>query len=125
MIQQRELLVLDEAHLLETEIIKFRGLSISKKRWRRYINDFKMIDYGFDLNGWLGFLIDLEKTILTLIGYDSLANSLVMERKIKYGYDSKSKVKAKNKRIVSASELFEDNESLEIDIKSENKNTFN
>lgn len=124
MIQQRELLVLDEAHLLETEIIKFRGLSISKKRWRRYINDFKMIDYGFDLNGWLGFLIDLEKTILTLIGYDSLVNSLVMERKIKYGYDSKSKAKAKTKRIVSASELFEDDESLEIDIKSENKKHF-
>ncbi|MGI0022512.1 MAG: helicase C-terminal domain-containing protein [Nitrososphaeraceae archaeon] len=121
MIQQRELLVLDEAHLLETEIIKFRGLSISKKRWRRYISDFKMIDYGFDLNGWLGFLIDLEKTILTLIGYDSLVKSLVMERKTKYGYDSKSKAKAKNKRIVSASELFEDDESLEIDIKSEDK----
>lgn len=124
MIQQRELLVLDEAHLLETEIIKFRGLSISKKRWRRYINDFKMIDYGFDLNGWLGFLIDLEKTILTLLGYDSLVKLLVMERKIKYGYDSKSKAKAKNKRIVSASELFEDDESLEIDIKSENKKHF-
>lgn len=124
MIQQRELLVLDEAHLLETEIIKFRGLSISKKRWRRYINDFKMIDYGFDLNGWLGFLMDLEKTILTLLGYDSLVKLLVMERKIKYGYDSKSKAKAKNKRIVSASELFEDDESLEIDIKSENKKHF-
>jgi Rad3-related DNA helicase len=124
MIQQRELLVLDEAHLLETEIIKFRGLSISKKRWRRYINDFKMIDYGFDLNGWLGFLIDLEKTILTLIGYDSLVKSLVMERKIKYGYDSKTKATAKNKRIVSASELFEDDESLEIDIKSENTKHF-
>ena len=124
MIQQRELLVLDEAHLLETEIIKFRGLSISKKRWRRYINDFKMIDYGFDLNGWLGFLVDLEKTILTLIGYDSLVKSLVMERKIKYGYDSKGKTKAKNKRIVRASELFEDDESLEIDIKSENKKHF-
>jgi Rad3-related DNA helicase len=37
MMQQRDLLVLDEAHLLETEIVKFRGLSISKKRWRRYI----------------------------------------------------------------------------------------
>jgi ATP-dependent DNA helicase DinG len=124
MIQQRELLVLDEAHLLETEIIKFRGLSISKKRWRRYINDFKMIDYGFDLNGWLGFLIYLEKTILTLLGYDSLVKSLVMERKIKYGYDSTTKAKAKNKRIVSASELFEDDKSLEIDIKSENKKHF-
>jgi len=28
----RELLVLDEAHLLETEIVRFRGLTISKKK---------------------------------------------------------------------------------------------
>jgi hypothetical protein len=38
---------------------------------------------------------------------------------VKYGYDSKRKAKARNKRIVSASELFEDDSSLEIDIKSE------
>ena len=119
MMQQRELLVLDEAHLLETEIVKFRGLSISKKRWRRYIHDFKLVDYGFDLNGWLDFLIDLEKTMLMLIGYASLAHSLVKERKIKYGYDSKTKTRARSKTIVSASELFEDDVSLEIDIKSE------
>jgi len=119
MMQQRELLVLDEAHLLETEIVKFRGLSISKKRWRRYIPRFYMVDYGYDMDGWLDFLIDLEKTILILIGYDSLVYSLVKERKVKYGYDSKRKAKARNKRIVSASELFEDDSSLEIDIKSE------
>ncbi|HEX2305986.1 MAG TPA: ATP-dependent DNA helicase [Nitrososphaeraceae archaeon] len=120
MMQQRELLVLDEAHLIETEIVKFRGLSISKKRWRRYIHDFKMVDYGFDLNGWLEFLIDLEKTMLMLIGYDSLAYSLVKERKIKYGYNSKRNTRARSKRIVSASEIFEDDATLEIDIKSEN-----
>jgi ATP-dependent DNA helicase DinG len=120
MMQQRELLVLDEAHLIETEVVKFRGLSISKKRWRRYIHDFKMVDHGFDINGWLDFLIDLEKTMLTLLGYDSLAYSLVKDRKIKYGYDSESKTRARSKRIVSASELFEDDTNLEIDIKSEN-----
>jgi ATP-dependent DNA helicase DinG len=120
LMQQRELLVLDEAHLIETEIVKFRGLSISKKRWRRYIHDFKMVDHGFDLNGWLDFLIDLEKTMLMLIGYDSLACSLVKERKIKYRYDSERKTRARSKRIVRASELFEDDASLELDIKSEN-----
>jgi ATP-dependent DNA helicase DinG len=120
LMQQRELLVLDEAHLIETEIVKFRGLSISKKRWRRYIHDFKMVDHGFDLNGWVDFLIDLEETMLRLIGYDSLAYSLVKERKIKYGYDSERKTTARNKRIVSASELFDD-ATLEIDIKSENR----
>jgi ATP-dependent DNA helicase DinG len=32
----RDLLILDEAHLLETEIVKFRGLSISKKMEKIY-----------------------------------------------------------------------------------------
>ena len=120
LMQQRELLVLDEAHLLETEIVKFRGLSISKKRWRRYIHDFKMTDHGYDMNGWLEFLIDLERTILILIGYESLVHSLVKERKEKYGYDSAKKSTTRNKRIVSASELFEDDASLELNIRTEN-----
>ncbi|HEY7227620.1 MAG TPA: ATP-dependent DNA helicase [Nitrososphaeraceae archaeon] len=121
-LQQRNLLVLDEAHLLETEIVKFRGLSISKKRWKRYIHDFKIVDYGYDIDGWLEFLIDLEKTMLMLIGYDSLAYSLSKERKMKFGYESKRKTKAANKRIVSASELFEDDASIEIDIKKHGTN---
>ena len=58
--------------------------------------------------------------MLVLIGYDSLVNSLVKERKVKYGYDSTSNPKAKSRRIVSASELFEDDASLELNIKSEN-----
>ena len=120
MMQQRELLVLDEAHLLETEIVKFRGLSISKKRWRRYFHDFKMIDHGYDLNGWLEFLIDLERTVLVLVGYASLLDSLVKERKEKYGYDSAKKSKTKNKRIVKASDLFEEDSSLELNFRSEN-----
>ena len=120
MMQHRELLVLDEAHLLETEIVKFRGLSISKKRWRRYIHDFKMIDHGYDMNGWLEFLIDLERTILSLIGYESLVHSLIKERKEKYGYDSVKRSPSKLKRIVSASELFEDDASLELNIRTEN-----
>ena len=120
MMHQRDLLVLDEAHLLETEIVKFRGLSISKKRWRRYIHDFKMLDYGYDMHGWLEFLINLERTILVSIGYESLVLSLAKERKVKYGYDSTNKSKPRNKRIVSASELFEDDTSLELNIKNEN-----
>src|SRR5207249_356977 len=62
---ERQLLVLDEGHLLETEIIKFRGLSISKKRWKRYIQDFKIINYGYeDITRWIEFLIDTETKIL-------------------------------------------------------------
>jgi len=44
----RELLILDEAHRLEDEIVKFTGISISKRIWKRYISDLKIIDYGFD-----------------------------------------------------------------------------
>jgi ATP-dependent DNA helicase DinG len=117
--QQRELLVLDEAHLLETEIVKFRGLSISKKRWKRYMHDFKMVDYGYDIDGWLDFLIELEKTMLILIGYESLVHSLVKERKVKYGYNSTKKNKVKTKRVVRATELFEDDASLEINAKDD------
>ena len=40
----RELLILDEAHLLETEIVGFTGISISKSRWKRHIPNFRMVD---------------------------------------------------------------------------------
>ena len=59
----RELLILDEAHLLETEIVRFRGLSISKRRWKRYFPDLKMVDYGYDVEKWIEFLIDLKTRI--------------------------------------------------------------
>ena len=63
----RQLLVLDEGHLIETEIIKFRGLSIYK-RWKRYIQDFKMVDYGYnDVRKWIEFLIDIETNMLKLL----------------------------------------------------------
>jgi ATP-dependent DNA helicase DinG len=45
---ERGLLVLDEGHLLETEVVKFRGLSVFKRRWKRYIHDLKIVDYGYD-----------------------------------------------------------------------------
>ena len=84
---ERELLVLDEGHLIETEIVKFRGLTISKKRWKRYTHDFEIIDYGYDdVENWIDFLIELETKILTLIGNSNFAESLATERKVKYNY---------------------------------------
>ena len=63
----RELLILDEAHLLETEIVKFTGISISKRRWKRYIPNLKLIDHGYnDIEKWINFLIDLETKMLEL-----------------------------------------------------------
>ena len=71
---ERELLVLDEGHLLETEIVKFRGLTISKRRWKRYIQDLKIIDYGYDnIENWIDFLIEVETKMLGLTGNSSFS----------------------------------------------------
>jgi ATP-dependent DNA helicase DinG len=48
----RELLILDEAHLLEKEVVGFTGISISK-RWKRYLPNFKIVDYGFEIEKWI------------------------------------------------------------------------
>jgi ATP-dependent DNA helicase DinG len=120
----RELLVLDEGHLLETEIVKFRGLSISKKRWKRYIKDLKIIDYGYnEVKRWIDFLIDLETKMLTLIGNTSAIQDLSEERKILYNWqknDDESKklitsgnIKNNNsKKVIPASVLFDSDEEI-------------
>ena len=115
---ERELLVLDEGHLLETEIVKFRGLTISKKRWKRYTHDFKIIDYGYDdIENWIDFLIELETKILTLTGNINFAESLATERKVKYNYWKGKYLSVKNNtsnknKIVHASELFDSDEEI-------------
>ena len=115
---ERALLVLDEGHLLETEIVKFRGLTISKKRWKRYIHDFKITDYGYDdIENWIDFLIELETKILTLTGNTNFVESLATERKVKYNYwkgkflSVKNNTKSKNK-IINASQLYDSDEEI-------------
>ena len=120
---ERELLVLDEGHLLETEIVKFRGLTISKRRWKRYIHDLKISDYGYDdIENWIDFLIEVETKMLVLTGNSTLAESLAIERKIKYNYwrgkvsskkgDKKNNNSNNRKKIVSASDLFDSDEEI-------------
>jgi ATP-dependent DNA helicase DinG len=121
-IPSRELLVLDEGHLLETDIVKFRGLSISKKRWRRYIKDLKIIDYGYnEVKRWINFLIDLETKMLTLIGNVPMIEDLSQERKMLYNWqknddDDDSKLRTsynnKNKKVIPASVLFDSDEEI-------------
>jgi ATP-dependent DNA helicase DinG len=115
----RQLLVLDEGHLLETEIVKFRGLSISKRRWKRYIQgNFNIIDYGFDdVEQWVDFLIDLESEILNFIGNDSMIQALDIERRVNYNWvkgkgTNKLNLKKKKKKIISASELFDSDQEI-------------
>jgi Rad3-related DNA helicase len=122
--------VLDEGHLIETEIVKFRGLSISKRRWKRYIGNFDIVDYGYDsIERWIDFLIELETKVITVTGNDALVSALDIERSIKYDYYNTRKILSENKqskkRIVSASDLFESDEEIskkynEDDIVSKN-----
>jgi len=117
-LSQRELLILDEAHLLETEIVRFRGLSISKRRWKRYIPNLKMIDYGYnDVENWMDFLVDLETRMLNLTGNSSIVESLSISRRVKYNWISRKKISSKSKsqnkkRVVGASEIFESDEEI-------------
>ncbi|HZA06614.1 MAG TPA: hypothetical protein VE619_02825, partial [Nitrososphaeraceae archaeon] len=113
---ERELLVLDEGHLIETEIIKFRGLSISKRRWKRYIHDLKIVDYGYDnIKRWLDFLIELETKILTLTGNSDLIESFSIERKVKYnylGHGQEVSPSTNKKKVVPASDLFDSDQEI-------------
>ena len=120
LISERELLVLDEGHLLETEIVKFRGLSISKRRWKRYIANLEIIDYGYDdIERWIDFLIDLESKMLVATDNSSVVQLLALERKIKYNYcnDDVKKISRTNrenkKKIISASEIFDSDYEIE------------
>ncbi|MFL6422429.1 MAG: helicase C-terminal domain-containing protein [Nitrososphaeraceae archaeon] len=115
---ERELLVLDEGHLLETEIVKFRGLSISKRRWKRYIHDLSIMDYGYDeVEPWIDFLVDLETKMLALTGNSEMIESFSIERKTKYNYHGENNasfllLKDKKKKIISASELFDNDAEI-------------
>jgi Rad3-related DNA helicase len=113
---ERELLVLDEGHLLETEVVKFRGLSISKRRWKRYIHDLKIVDYGYDdVKRWIDFLVKLETKILALTGNSDLIESFSIERKVKYNYPGQGQEispSTNKKKVIPASDLFDSDEEI-------------
>jgi Rad3-related DNA helicase len=64
MLPNKELLVLDEGHLIETEMLKQIEISISRSRFRKYIPSLKierddgLLDY--DIQRWFVFLEQLE-----------------------------------------------------------------
>jgi ATP-dependent DNA helicase DinG len=106
----RDLLILDEAHLLESEIVRFRGISISKRRWKRYIPNLKMVDYGYDdVEKWIDFLIELEARMLVITGNGSLVEELSTFRRERYNWTSKTDSFNK-KQIGGASDIIESDE---------------
>ena len=98
-------MILDESHLLETEIVGHRGASISKRRWKRYIPNLKIV--VDDIENWINFLIELETKMLDLTGKRSMVESLSISRREKYNWTSSNK-----KRVVGASEIFESDEQI-------------
>ncbi len=103
----RELLILDEAHLLETEIVGFTGISVSKRRWKRYFPNLKMVDYGYDdIEKWIEFLIDLKTRVLTGNGFN-------LETLPEFERDQRDKKASVDKgKVVSASDLFESDKEI-------------
>jgi ATP-dependent DNA helicase DinG len=63
-LSSRELLILDEAHMLETEIVKFREIAISSRKWRKYIPNLRIDNHGYDVDGWVDFLDKLRDMML-------------------------------------------------------------
>jgi Rad3-related DNA helicase len=99
----RELLVLDEAHMLETEVVKFIGISISSKKWRKYILDLKIDNHGdkYDVIRWLEFIEDLKEKLI----------------------DVKTKIPSDNKELLVDAQ--QDIEKLDTTIESISSNTSN
>jgi ATP-dependent DNA helicase DinG len=49
---------------LETEIVRFREIAISRRKWRKYIPDLKIDNHGYEVEGWVGFLDKLRDMML-------------------------------------------------------------
>jgi ATP-dependent DNA helicase DinG len=94
----RQLLVLDEGHLLEMEIMKLCEFSISKKDWKKYLDDFRIIDYGYhDIEKWIDFMIELEAKMIASLGDLSAIKQLVIVRQNMYNWKSSNIIKTKTK----------------------------
>jgi uncharacterized protein YebE (UPF0316 family) len=52
---------------LETEVVGFREIAISRKKWRKYIPQLRIDDHGYDVKEWLGFLDDLMEMMLDVV----------------------------------------------------------
>ena len=100
-------MILDEAHLLETEIVGFKGISISKRRWKKYILNLNMVNYGYDdIEKWIDFLIDLETRMLT-------GNDFNKEMSSEFQRDQRDKKTSLDERkVVRASDLFENDKEI-------------
>ena len=84
-------------------------ISSAKTNVLNFATTLKIIDYGYDdIENWIDFLIEVETKMFGLIGNSSLAESLAIEREVKYNYDGKKNNYSKRKK--TASDLFDSDE---------------
>jgi ATP-dependent DNA helicase DinG len=101
----REILILDEGHLLESEVLSRTSYIISKNKWRKYLPSFSIINI-YEINiyetaaAWIDFLIQLEAQMLALLNDVRKIKDLFILRKQKYNWISNNVIKRiTNKRI--------------------------
>jgi ATP-dependent DNA helicase DinG len=85
LVEPRNLLILDEAHELPSEVLKFQSFTITKNRWQKYISKigFEIPNLGYDdIKGWIEFLIGLKGTILERMKVNSASEIADIEKKI-------------------------------------------
>jgi hypothetical protein len=52
--------------MLETEIVKFKEIVISRRKWRKYIPNLRIDNHGYDIDGWVDFLDKLRDMMLDI-----------------------------------------------------------
>lgn len=93
LIEPREVMILDECHSLEQEVVKYKGMSISKKRWKRYFPNFTLPDHGYDLDKWAMFLAELEEKLFDATGQTRVLSHIRLLRGLKQEQSSAAEIK--------------------------------
>jgi ATP-dependent DNA helicase DinG len=103
---RRDLLILDEGHLLEAEILNLTDLILSKKKWQKYLPGFFIIDCNDDIKTWIDFLIQLEAKMLALLGDVQKIKELFVFRRQKYNWKSSNILKIKRSLNTRITDYF-------------------
>jgi ATP-dependent DNA helicase DinG len=112
----RQLLVLDEGHLFEKEIVEYASLPISNKRWKRYIPDLNINNLHLDcddIRGWLPFLIEIETKLLLALCFTLEIERFAKERYDSYGYIAKDRNQESRDINTKISSFLEDGSGSE------------
>jgi ATP-dependent DNA helicase DinG len=117
-IAPRGILILDEGHLLETEVLNLTGYILSKNKWRKYLPGFSIINHN-KIEAWIDFLIQIEAKMLALLGDAQKIKELFILRKQKYNWKSSNIIKIKritNTRITDFITVGEGKEELKDNV---------